>query len=65
MSDILWMGYTRVTLKSDNEPAIVKLLREALRELRIQGLEQCLEEHSLGVLWATNCTMALPMRPPP
>ena len=38
-------GYTRVTLKSDNEPAIVKLLTEALRELRISGLEQVLEEH--------------------
>ena len=45
VSDILWTGYARVTLKSDNEPAIVKLLKEALRELRISGLEQVLEEH--------------------
>ena len=45
VGDIKWMGYTRVTLKSDNEPAIVKLLTEALRELRISGLEQILEEH--------------------
>ena len=41
-----WLGYNKIALKSDNEPAIVKLLAEALRELRIQGLEQCLEEHS-------------------
>ena len=36
---------TAVTLKSDNEPAIVKLLSEALREFRINGVSQVLEEH--------------------
>ena len=46
VGDIKWLGYSRVTLKSDNEPAIVKLLTEAVRELRISGLEQTLEEHS-------------------
>ena len=46
VGDVKWLGYTRVTLKSDNEPAIVKLLGEALRELRISGVEQALEEHS-------------------
>ena len=45
VADVRWLGYTKVVLKSDNEPAIVKLLGEALRELRINGLEQCLEEH--------------------
>ena len=34
-----------MTLKSDNEPAILKLLSEALRELRIAGVPQALEEH--------------------
>ena len=46
VDDVKWLGYSKMTLKSDNEPAIVKLLSEALRELRIQGLEQTLEEHS-------------------
>ena len=46
VDDVKWLGYSKVTLKSDNEPAIVKLLTEALRELRIQGLDQTLEEHS-------------------
>ena len=45
VSDVKWLGYVKVTLKSDNEPAIVKLLAEALRELRIHGLEQAMEEH--------------------
>ena len=40
VDDVKWLGYVRVTLKSDNEPAIVKLLTESLRELRIHGLEQ-------------------------
>ena len=46
VEDIKWLGYSSVTLKSDNEPAIVKLLSEALRELRISGVPQVLEEHS-------------------
>ena len=32
-------------LKSDNEPAIVRLLREALKVLRVEGVEQAAEEH--------------------
>ena len=46
VDDVKWLGYSKVTLKSDNEPAIVKLLAEALKELRVQGLEQTMEEHS-------------------
>ena len=33
--DILWFGYRSVILKSDNEPAIVVLLREVLRGMRV------------------------------
>ena len=46
MSDVTWLSYNKVTLTSDNEPAVVKLLQESLRELRVQGLEQTMEEHS-------------------
>ena len=46
VQDVKWLGYSKVTLKSDNEPAIVKLLSESLRELRVHGLEQTMEEHS-------------------
>ena len=34
VEDLKWLGYQRVIHKSDNEPAIVKLLRTALTELR-------------------------------
>ena len=40
------VGYSKTTLNSDNEPAIVKILSEARRELRIQGAPQVLEDHS-------------------
>ena len=46
VSDIVWLGHTKVVLKSDNEPAILKLLTESLRELRIQGLESVMSENS-------------------
>ena len=38
-ADVEWLGYTKVMLKTDNESAILKLLQESLRELRINGLE--------------------------
>ena len=43
--DVLWLGYPHVLLKSDNEPAVVKLLQEALASLKVTGV-QAGEEHS-------------------
>ena len=34
--DVCWLGYTRVLLRSDNEPAILKLLEHALTEARVE-----------------------------
>ena len=46
VDDIAWLGYTRIELRSDNEPAIVALLRESLKALRVEGVvEQASEEH--------------------
>ena len=45
IDDLKWLGYSKVILKSDNEPAIVKLLSESLKALRIEGIEQAMEEH--------------------
>lgn len=45
VEDVLWLGYPRVILKSDNEPAIVRHLKESLKALRVEGLEQAAEEH--------------------
>ena len=44
--DVEWMGHTRLMLRSDNEPAIVALLKETLKSLRIDtDIEQIAEEH--------------------
>ena len=40
--DIAWLGHTRVILKSDNEPAILNLLGEVLKALRINGVTQAM-----------------------
>ena len=47
VKDVEWLGFTRMMLRSDNEPAIVALLKESLKEMRIQNedLEQIGEEH--------------------
>ena len=44
VDDIKWLGYTKVLLKADNERPIVRLLIDALRRLRIEGLEQVAQE---------------------
>ena len=43
--DVKWLGHTRLILKSDNEKAIVRVLKDSLRALRVEGLEQVGEEH--------------------
>ena len=45
VDDVLWLGYSRVILKSDNEPAIAKLLKESFKVLRVEGVDQASEEH--------------------
>ena len=46
VDDVLWLGYANVILKSDNEPALVKLLKAALSTLKVSGVDQVGEEHS-------------------
>ena len=46
VNNVLWFGYSKVILKSDNEPVIIKLLKDALATLKVSGLEQAGEEHS-------------------
>ena len=47
MKDIKWAGYQQLSLRSDNEKAILKLLEHAVTEARIElnGLDQVMEEH--------------------
>ena len=45
VEDILWLGYSEIVLKTDNEVAIVKLLKETLAACKVAGIEQVAEEH--------------------
>ena len=47
--DIGWLGHKRISLKSDNEPAILKLLKDSLKTARVDvdELEQVLEEQAV------------------
>ena len=45
VGDIAWLGYSRIILNSDSKPAIVRLLKDALKALRVEGIEQACEEH--------------------
>ena len=47
--DIAWLGHTKIILKSDNERAIVKVLKDSLRTARVEveELEQIQEEQSV------------------
>ena len=49
VEDIAWVGNTKIILKSDNEPAIVKVLKDSLRSARVevQELEQINEEQAV------------------
>ena len=45
VKDIDWMGCARVIFKSDNEPAIVKVVQESIKALKVEGLDQAGGEH--------------------
>ena len=36
VDDIAWLGHTRLVLRSDNEPAMVALIRESLEKMCVQ-----------------------------
>ena len=42
--DLLWLGYPRVLLKSDNEPSIKSLLKDVLKGVRIDAGDQAAEK---------------------
>ena len=46
VDDVKWLGYSKLVLKTDNEPAILKLLQESLRDLRVEGIDQVMAENS-------------------
>ena len=47
VNDILWLGYARVIVRSDNEPAIKKVVEDTLAALKVSGLDQAAAEGSV------------------
>jgi len=45
VKDLEWLGRTRIILRSNDEPAIHKLLTETLKSLRVEGFTQAAESH--------------------
>ena len=45
--DIVYLGHTRVILRSDDEPALLALFTDALKGLRIQLLDSAAAESSV------------------
>ena len=46
VEDIVYLGHTRVILRSDNEPALVQLVGDALKGLRVNCLDLAASEGS-------------------
>ena len=44
VEDIVYLGHTRVILRSDNEPALLLLFHDALKGLRVQKLDSAAAE---------------------
>ena len=44
VEDIVWLGHARVLVRSDNEPAIAKLVQEALKTLKVEEFDQAASE---------------------
>ena len=47
VDDIAYLGHTRVILRSESEPALVALVGDALKGLRIQQLDSAAAEGSV------------------
>ena len=47
-NDIAWLGYSRVILRSDNGPAIIELLRETLKDLKVDTQPRSILQHTIA-----------------
>ena len=47
VQDMLWVGFTKVMLKYENEQAMFKLMYEPLRDPWVNGVEQVMSENPL------------------
>ena len=60
--DILWLGHSKVILKSDNERSIIALLRNTLKALRIEQIENAQEAHPAAYDSSSNGSIEVACR---
>ena len=41
-NDIMWLGHSWIAIRSDNEPAIVQVLKEVLKSLKVTSIDQAM-----------------------
>ena len=46
-SDVAWLGWARLIVRSDNEPALAKLVVQAIKAMKVNGIEQASAEDSV------------------
>ena len=46
-SDVAWLGWSWIIVRSDNEPALVKLVIESIKAMKVNGIEQAAAEGSV------------------
>ena len=51
---IAWLGHSRVVLRADGEPAMKAMIFEALKGLKVEGLDSAAPEHSVPYDPQTN-----------
>ena len=54
VGDVLWLGHSKVVMRTDNEPAILKLVLVALQALKVAGVDQASAEGSVPYDPQTN-----------
>jgi len=59
---ISWLGHERLIRKSDNESAILALLRNTTKALRIENVENIQESHSAAYGSSSNATTEVTCR---
>ena len=64
VEDLKWLGHSHVVLRTDNEPAIVALLKQAMITLRQESPEvkQIVEEHSSRYVSQSNGFIEVALR---
>ena len=52
--NVLWLGHSKVIIRSDNEPALLQVVERAVAALKMSGVEHVVDEGSVPYDPQTN-----------